>query len=155
MGGAVVIARMAAKNKPEEEDAPAKEVQASDIFVGLPEEEPPPPPGGDGSKRMVNVAPANLDQHADFQRARELAEQAGNALDSAKKAKAEGDHATWNTKATYAKNLYDEAVTITALWEEELLEKYGDRDRQVKAIMDERSRWFKMLTTLHKTTGRE
>ena len=43
---------------------------------------------------------------------------------------------------------------MTADWEDELMAQYGDKDRQVKAIMNERSKWFDLLRTLHKTTGR-
>jgi len=154
MIGAVFVARMAAQNKTDEEPA-KEEVKASDIFGDLPVEEPPPLPGGDGSrKKAANLAPPGLADNADFQKAREIAAQANNAFEAAKKAKADGDHGAWNTKATYAKNLYDEAFIMTAIWEEEILEKYGDSDRQVKAIMQERSTWIDKVRVLHKTTGR-
>ena len=44
---------------------------------------------------------------------------------------------------------------MTALWEEQLLEKYGETDRQVRDIMRTRNKWFELLRALHKTTGRD
>jgi hypothetical protein len=153
MGGAVAVARMAAKNKPEKAE-PKPEVQASEIFGDLPIEEPPNMPAGNGSKKLVNTAPAGLADNPDFLRARGIALEAAKKLEEAKKAKSAGDHGQWNIKAGESKELYDQAIIITAVWEEELLELYGDRDRQVKAIMNERSKWIDMLRTLHKTSGR-
>jgi hypothetical protein len=154
MGGAVYLARLAAQNKPPEE-APKAEVRAQDIFGELPQEEPPDRSGfGAGNKQLSNKAPEGLANNADWQRAQEIAGDAAAKLELAKVAKAAGDHAVWSTKGNEAKALYDEAITMTAEWEDQLLADYGDKDRQVRAIMNERSKWFDMLRTLHKTTGR-
>lgn len=153
MGGAVYLARLAAQNKPEPEE-PKEAVKASEIFGDLPVEEPPPRPGGDGSRKATNKAPEGLANNPDFIRAKEIAVQANVVFEAAKKAKSAGDHGEWNIKAQEAKELFDQAFIMTAVWEEELLEKYGDRDRQVKAIMSERNKWIDKVRTLHKTSGR-
>lgn len=155
MAGAVWLARMAAQNKPEEQP-PKEEVKAAEIFGDLPEEQPPDRTGmGQGNFKLKNAAPEGLANNANWQEALAVAARAQAALDVAKKAKADDDHATWNKRGVEAKELYDEAITMTAVWEEELLEQYGDKDRQVRAIMKTRSKWFDLLRTLHKTTGRE
>jgi len=154
MAGAVYIARLAAQNKPEKEK-PKEEVQAQDIFGDLPLEQPPDRSAfGHGKKRLTNTAPAGLADDANWIAAKQVASDAAAELELAKAAKAAGDHAAWNTKGKEAKELYDKAITMTAVWEEKLMEDYGDTDRQVRAIMDERNKWFDMLRTLHKTTGR-
>ena len=83
-----------------------------------------------------------------------IADQAAVTFASAAKAKANGDHSTWNEKGNEAKELYDRAIILTAAWEDQLMEEYGDTDRQVREIMSIRTKWIEKLTVLHKTTGR-
>ena len=156
MVGAVVVARMAAQGqKTTEEEEPA-EVTAESIFGDLPREEPPTRKPGSGSKpkKLYEKAPAGLASNSTWIAAKAVAADAKATLEEAKTAKAAGDHAAWADKGVRAKELYDEAITMTAEWEEELMEKYGDNDRQVSEIKRERDGWFNMLRTLHKTTGR-
>jgi hypothetical protein len=154
MVSVVVLARMAARNRPEPEE-PKAPVSAQAVFGDLPEEAPPAPRTGGGSGgRLYEKAPPGLDRDATWVEAQAVAARAKDALDEAKAAKAAGDHGAWSEKAGRAKALYDEAITMTAAWEEELMEAYGDRDRQVAAIKRERDGWFNLLRTLHKTTGR-
>ena len=154
MAGAVYLARQAAQNKPEEEP-PKEEVRAAEIFGDLPEEEPPDRSGfGQGGRKLTNTAPAGLAENPTWIQAQEVAAEAAAVLTVAKGAKAAGDHAVWSEKGNEAKELYDKAIIMTADWEDELMAQYGDKDRQVKAIMNERSKWFDLLRTLHKTTGR-
>lgn len=156
MVGAVVIARMAAQDKGTEEDTGPAEVSADAVFGDLPREEPPTPKVGSGSKskKLYEKAPPGLASNTTWLAAKKVAVEAKTVLEAGKIAKAAGDHAGWADKGGRAKNLYDEAITMTAEWEEELMSKYGDNDRQVAAIKRERDGWFNMLRTLHKTTGR-
>lgn len=152
MVAAVVLARMAAQNRPEPAE-PEAPVTAESVFGDLPREEPPAPRTG-GRGALVEKAPPGLADTAVWVEARATAARAKAELDTAKAAKSSGDHSGWSEHAGRAKDLYDEAITETAAWEEELMEKYGDRDRQVAAIKRERDGWFNLLRTLHKTTGR-
>ena len=156
MIGAVVVARMLAKNQKPADAAPPAEVSADSIFGDLPREEPPTPGARTEykPKKLYEKAPAGLASNATWVQAKQVAAEAKTTLDEAKAAKAAGDHAGWSDKGVRAKELYDQAITMTAEWEEELMEKYGDSDRQVAEIKRERDGWFNMLRTLHKTTGR-
>lgn len=153
MIGAVVVARMIA-SRPKAEETVKTERPASDIFGDLEIEAPPTYTPGKTPKRMVDKAPAGLADSALWIEAKGIAKQAAAVLTEAKAAKAVQDYAGWDDKGVKAKNLFDEAIIMTADWESELMEKYGDNDRQVAAIMNERSKWFDMLRILHKTTGR-
>jgi len=154
MVGVLVIARMIAQNKPAPVEEPTP-VTSKAVFGDLPEELPPEPRTRSGSSRkLYEKAPPGLAENATWVEAKAIASRAKAALDEAKTAKAAGDHGGWADKAGRAKDLYDEAITMTAMWEEELMEAYGDGDRQVVAIKRERDGWFNLLRTLHKTTGR-
>ncbi|MFT7670732.1 MAG: hypothetical protein ACI8X5_003443 [Planctomycetota bacterium] len=156
MVGAVYVARLAAQKKTEVE--PPKEVQASEIFSGLPIEQPKMRKLGSGSTSdeggNYEPAPEGLADSLEWKRAQGIAEEAFSVLDLAIKAKSTDNHSEWNEKGKRAKELFDEAITITASWEDELLESYGSKDRQVIAIQKERTKWFDKLRILHKTTSR-
>jgi hypothetical protein len=155
IGGAIVLARMAAKDQKPEEPPPEK-VTAEAIFGDLPVEEPPVPASGGGraDRGTKNRAPSGLADTEVWIEALRTADEAAALLAVASKAKTAGDHATWNTKGKQAKELSDQALESTALWEEELMAKYGDADRQVRQIMSIRSKWFEKLAALSKTTSR-
>ena len=89
-----------------------------------------------------------------FAAARTLAAQAGKLLVDARAADAAGDSTKARELRKQSHLTYNQAFEDTALWEDEILSKYTDRDRQVKKIMDERSRWMQKIIALHKTTGR-
>ncbi len=156
MVGAVVVARMAAQSETKEEEARPAEVNAEAVFGDLPREEPPTPKTGSSfkPKKLYEKAPPGLASNTTWVAAKKVAAEAKTVLDAGKIAKAASDHAGWAEKGGRAKDLYDEAITMTAEWEEELMAKYGDNDRQVAEIKRERDGWFNMLRTLHKTTGR-
>ncbi|HIG11629.1 MAG: hypothetical protein ABGY71_00985 [bacterium] len=152
--GAILIARMAAKDREERPEVP--KVDASTVFGDLPEEEPPETGAGrSGRRRSTNRAPSGLAQNSDWIAALHKAEKAAGILARAKQAKTSGDRGEWNRLGNLAKEGYDEAIIMTALWEEQLLEKYGETDRQVRDIMRTRNKWFELLRALHKTTGRD
>ncbi|MCB9914470.1 MAG: hypothetical protein H6828_04900 [Planctomycetes bacterium] len=153
--GAIVVARLVAKAPAPVEEGP--KVDASAIFGDLPEEQPPVPgsggPGG-GRFKVTDKAPSGLTDNATWIAALHTAEEAAALFAKAKDAKAKDDRAKFNEYGNQAKDLYNKAVEDTALWEEELIEKYGDTDRQVRDIMRIRNGWLDVLRTLHKTTGR-
>lgn len=151
--GAIVVARIAAQ-KPKEAAAPPK-VDASTVFGDLPEEQPPVPGGGgSGRYKTTNKAPTGLANNPTWIAALKLSDEAHEVFERAKTAKASGNHSEWNKLGNEAKDMFDKALVDTALWEEELLTEYGDTDRQVRAIMKTRSKWFDITRALHKTTGR-
>lgn len=152
MGGAVVLARMAA-NRPKEA-APVPEAKAEDIFGNLPVELPPERKSDPNFRKLRDTAPQGLANTAIWVEAKKVAANADAVYAEAKKAKAANDHTAWAEKGTRAKKLYDKALTMSAIWEEGLLEKYGDTDRQVAGIQTIRNKWFDRLAVLHKTTGR-
>lgn len=123
-------------------------------FANVPDDVPPPPRSAAGGKARKGTAPDGLAQNPVWQRALEQAEMAQKLYDEATAAKVEGDTKTLNAKGNEAKALYDQALEDTAVWEEELVEKYGDGEPQVAAIMRVRSRWFDRTRWLHKSTSR-
>lgn len=149
MAGAVVLARMAAKERNKEPEAP-KEIQASDIFGDLPDETPPE----QMPAKETNRSPEDIDKTECWVKSKEIAARADAVYAEAKQAKAKDDYAAWQAKGKEAKELYDEAIKLSVDWEAELLEKYGDGDRRVRAISSELNGWFKTLEILAKTTGR-
>ena len=48
-------------------------------------------------------------------------------------------------------NAFDAAFTMTAIWEEELLEQYSDTDPQVRDIVRTRNKWIDKVRHFHKT----
>jgi hypothetical protein len=154
IAGVIFIARVAAKNqKPEPE--PPKEIDASDVYGDLPEEQSPTrEKSGRKRSRVTSRAPSGLQDNATWIEALKIAERADAVFAEAKKARMDGNHASWNKKGNEAKELYDRAFTLTAVWEEELLGEFGDTDRQVRDIIHIRNRWNDAKLVLHKSTGR-
>ena len=139
------------------EEAEARETQANDKtdpFADIPEELPPTV--GSGGKSQTNPF-GGIGELADdpiWKQAKDLAWKAEGLMADAKAAKAKGDHAAFNEKGKAAKAAYDEALELTAEWEEEMVEKLGENDSNVRAMMKTRNKWFDMLRVLHKTTSR-
>lgn len=146
---AVVFARMSAQERAKEAE-PVKQIEASEIFGSLPVEEPSMP----GSKPPTDGSPEDIAQTELWVKARGIAVRAAAVYTIAKEAKARDDHALWHEKGKEAKELYNEAVTLSVDWEAGLIEKYGDNDRRVKAITSELNGWFRLLEVLAKTTSR-
>jgi len=154
VGAAIWFARLIAGGTPE--PAPAEPVKSGYMpFSDVPPEEPPTPGERVTDSGTYARAPNDLAaSNPDWARALELAAEADGYFAQAQKAKADGDHALFNEKGKLAKETYDEAFTLTATWEEELFEKYGERDRQVREIVRARTRWIDRVRVLHKTTSR-
>lgn len=153
--GAILLARAIATK---EDDAQAATPQAQPeeerFFTSVPEEEPPSVTGG-GPVGSFTRAPTGLAaSNPDWAEALTVAEAADALFAEAQQAKQADDTATFQLKGKAAKETYDKAILMTAEWEEELLDKYGERDPQVRDIQRTRTRWIDRLRVLHKTTGR-
>ena len=151
IAAAILFARMLPDDGESTTAAPNE--PAHQPFSSVAEEAPPSAGGGAG--RLYNRAPSDLAaSYPPWMEALELARKADGIFSEAQEAKRTTDHAGFQAKGRAAKEAYDKAFTMTALWEEQLLESYGDRDRQVRVIVRERNRWIDRVRVLHKTTGR-
>jgi len=152
--GAIVLARAIA-DKEDAQAAAATEQPAEQKYVTTVPDEEPPKTSGIGSPGSFTRAPSGLAaSNPQWAEALTIAAAADELFAEAQKAKADGDHAAFQLKGKAAKETYDKAATLTAAWEEELLETYGERDPQVRDIQRTRTRWLDRLRVLHKTTGR-
>ncbi len=122
---------------PQGEGAPA----IVDPFSDLPAEKPP---DGHGPTRMrlTSKAPEGLENRQVWIDAQRLAERAYALAADADAAKAASDERTYRAQGEAAHAAFDRALESTALWEQEIVELYGENDRQVRRIHRERSRWF-------------
>ena len=156
LGGGAVVAVLSKKGLLQPE-ATAAQTEKPKPFADLPPETPPPRRGeAEGPRRAfgLETAPADLVQHPAWQEAIALAVQADAFYDQAVAAMNAGDRETLNAMGNEAKKKYNQAAELTAEWEEELFAKYGEDDPQVREIKSERSRWFKRLDWLLKSTSR-
>jgi hypothetical protein len=123
-------------------------------FSSVPDESPPDISNRPGMK-WVNNAPADLALSSSaFAIARKLAAKGAQHLVDARSADAAGNSDEGRTQRKAAKVAYDTAFTDTAAWEMEILAAYTDKDRQVRDIQRERTKWMDRIIALHKTTGR-
>ena len=123
-------------------------------FSSVPEESPPDITNRPGMK-WVNNAPDGLaSSSAAFGKARELAAKGEKHLADARLADAAGKSDEGRAHRKDPKLAYDTAFTDTAAWEMEILASYTDKDRQVRDIQRERTKWMDRIIALHKTTGR-
>lgn len=108
----------------------------------------------DEPTRTYAPAPDDLASDDVWVNALAIAADADEELDAANAAREAGDNAGYHEHGRAAMQGYDRALELTAVWEEELLEQYGERSPKVRDIVKTRSRWFDRLRVLHKTTGR-
>jgi hypothetical protein len=105
--------------------------------------------------KWVNNAPEGLaSSSAAFLAARKLAVEGERHLADARAADAAGKSEEGRAHRKEAKVAYDAAFTDTAAWEMEIIASYTDKDRQVRDIQRERTKWMDRIIALHKTTGR-
>ena len=151
-GGALAVVGGKKKQSQEPKAAPAS---APKPFEGLPQEAPPKKKLGGGSgAKFVADAPEGLEAEAQWLKAVAIGD-AGQALyQEALEAKSANNTALLNEKSKAARDKLNEAVDMTALWEEELLAKYGDANASVRRIMKVRSSWIESLRWLHKSSAR-
>jgi hypothetical protein len=151
--GGAAVAILRGKKEPKVE----KPVEASTKpkpFADLPREEPPKR-GGAGSKTtFVAEAPEGLASDATWQKAVKIGAEGEALFEETTEAKATSNVALMNEKGRAARDKLDEAFTMTAEWEEELLAKYGDANAEVRRIMRTRSGWSDKLRWLHKSIAR-
>lgn len=124
-------------------------------FADLPPEAPPQH-DGKGSSRytMIAKAPEGLMSDANWLKAVQLASEGEALFEEATAAKVAGDTPKLNERGKLARDKLDEAFTMTAVWEEELLEKYGDANADVRRIVKVRSGWIDKVRWLHKSIAR-
>ncbi len=151
---AIAAARMYSGGQGDGE--PTQEPQGHVPFASVPDEAPPTRATGGRTTRAATTdrAPAGLEAEAVWTRALARAAEGDEALTRAKTAREQGDSTAAQSANRAARDAYDEALTDTAAWFEDLLARYGDTDRQVRQISRTRDGWFQVLTALHKTTGR-
>jgi len=149
--GAVAVAMLIRDSKDTANAGEVSEEPGHVPFANYHEEAPP--------KRKANEnpwreAPSGLANKELWLEALEIAKGADELLAQANKARASGDNAMYHAQGRSAKKAYDQALVLTAEWEAEIVDEYGDRNPQVRKIMGIRTRWFDKLRVLHKTTGR-
>jgi hypothetical protein len=150
IGLAMITDQQKKEEKPVAAAAPKK-----DPFADVPAEAPPQRAGGGGGSQytFVSQAPDGLANDENWKAALVIGAEGERLCDEAKKAHAANDRALLNDKGRQAREKLTTAVEMTAAWEEELLEKYGDGNLQVREIMAIRSRWIGGQRWLHKTAA--
>lgn len=155
--GAVAVAIWVAGDPASETDSAADNAEAEHVpFARYRQERPAPSDTvrGDAVDSNWPEPPGELEQSEVWINALAIARDADELLDEANRARAANDVGGYQDKGRAAREAYDRALTLTAGWEEELVDTYGDSNRQVRKIMRTRSRWFDRLRVLHKTTPR-
>ncbi len=124
-------------------------------FADLPPEAPPQRTGGGGNGlTMVAKAPEGLANDPDWQKAVKLASEGETYFNEARDAKNAQDTAKANERGKLARDKLNEAIELTAAREDELLEKYGDANAEVRRIKSVRSGWIEKIIWLHKSVSR-
>ena len=115
-------------------------------FSSVPDEAPPDL-SGRGNRTGVKAGEGLLTDPTWVQ-AKQLADEGYALAEESKAAEKAGDTASYQAKAGQGHDKFAEAVEMTAIWEEGLVEKHGDGDPVVKGIMKVRSRWFAQMRKL-------
>jgi hypothetical protein len=149
--GGAAVAILGGKKEPKTEPV-AEASTKPKPFADLPREEPPK--RGSSSTKFVAEAPGGLSSDANWQKAVKLASEGEALFEEATAAKAAGETAELNAKGKQARDKLNEAFDLTAVWEEELLEKYGDANAEVRRIVRTRSGWMDKIRWLHKSIAR-
>jgi hypothetical protein len=153
--GAIVLARAIAGRQQEEQTPAPAAASGPKPFEGY--EEAPPAKRSSTSRdgRSYPPAPAGLAaSNPDWGRALAIAAEADLLFAEVQRAKQDDAHTLFLEKGLEAKRKYDEAFAMTAVWEERILDQYGDRDPQVREIVRVRTDWSNRMRMLHRTTGR-
>ena len=83
-----------------------------------------------------------------------LVEEADELYEDCLSEKRAGRMKSMNDKGRLARRKYDQALELTAAWEESLVEEHGDSDPGVREIMRTRNQWFDRVRWLHKSVAR-
>lgn len=148
----VVAVAVAVLNKRPKDADNAAEAPKPRPFADMPPEAAPPPKEHKAGSNLPN-APDSITSEPAWISAKALAAEARTLYDATVEAKGKGDMKLANEKGIAAREKYDEAVTMTADWEETILSQYNEYDSKVKAIKDARSDWFNKLLWLKKSVG--
>jgi hypothetical protein len=149
--GAVAVAMLIQDSK---ETASAAEVVQEPEHKPFSKYREEAPPARKADENPWREAPAGLANADVWIEALAIGKAADEKLAEANKARSGGDNAMYQAQGKSAKETYDKALLMTAEWEAGLIDKYGERNPQVRQIMGIRTRWFDKLRVLHKTTGR-
>lgn len=101
-------------------------------------------------KEKTDLAPAGTENKPLWVKAKAEAKIALELLDEAERAKKKKDFVAYEQKANAGREILDEQLVLTADWEAELFDKYGDNDRTVDRISALRSVWFKKVKKYRK-----
>jgi len=146
IGAAVYIGSRARKAK-EAEAAPVVNTSNEPAPFSSVPDEVPPDLAARGNRTGIRADEAIL-QDAMWVKAQGLATLGYDIAELSKAANTAGQTAEYQKKAGEAHDKFSEAIEITALWEESLVEKHGDGDPVVKGIMRMRTRWFNQMRKL-------
>lgn len=143
VGVAVWVGNAASKNqKANETSAAERSADSYDPFGDVPDEQiqkrGKTGPSGPG-------APDGLLSDAGWKAASQVAEEGYSLASSAKLARDSGDEAGYLRDAKAAKAKFNKALEDSALFEERIVDQYGDDDLVVTTIVKARSRWFKQV----------
>ncbi len=150
------LAIMTDKQKSAEKETPKAEVVQRNPFADVPDEKAPERKGGSGGSskyNFVSKAPEGLANNENWRAALKIAAEGEALFEEATQAKAAGDTATLNDKGRQAREKLTSAVEMTAVWEDELIEKYGDANLDVREIKRTRSGWIDKMRWLHKSSA--
>jgi len=150
--GAAVAVGVRGRSEPAPAGAAEEAAPGPRPFADMPPEQPPERSSSSGAR--FSPAPEGLASEAIWVEATALAREAEELFAVTLKAKRAGDQTTANTNGRVAREKFNQAAEMTALWEEELMEKHGDRDPQVKEIKRTRTQWFSRLDWLLKSIAR-
>jgi len=163
----VAVFYIGSKVGPPEEEAPP--VEKKSPFADIPDELPPGvtkrespfastssdgEPGSDAEKPnnpFADLATPKSDPI--WTDAMELGDAGMDLAEQAAKAKQAGDHDGFKSFGKQAKEKLNEALTMTAEWEQGLVADLGASHGQVRSIQRTRKIWLNRLMALKKTVG--
>lgn len=128
---------------------------APDPFAGLHEE----PPAARGSKvsttmRTTDKAPEGLTSTQVWVDALALGAEADVHAERARNAKEAGQYAVFDEEGKAAKLGFEKAFELTIAWEVEIIDSFGELDRQVRGVIRKRNEWRDQMMAFHKTTSK-
>jgi hypothetical protein len=111
------------------------------------------PKGGksaSGRPATTNNAPPGLADATVFLEARAIVAEARVLADAALAAEKAGDATVYSEKANAAREKLEQSFEMTAVWYDDLLQKYGSNDAQIRKIDAEVETWQKLLAKVRK-----
>jgi len=116
-------------------------------FQDLADETGPNPKSAPGASRAprARIALEDLSDDPVWLTALEQVKPGYALVDEAEAAKKAKNQELFDLKAVAAREIFDSAIENTAIWEEGLQEKFGDRDPIVRKVIRERDKWFDII----------